>query len=151
MIHSRYIVGCMFSVLCILYSYITYQGNRWGYLPQLLETCNNREFRWRLSHLNFTYMCAILRAGHIVAVGSSLGRREAWSLLGWVQVAPANFTPPVVETFSRTLFHPRPVLASCVILTRQLTFHAGILPISCRVDQVVAKIYSIVIQTAGHS
>ena len=97
-------------------------------------------------------MCAILRAGHIVAVVSWRGRREAWSLLGGVQVAPPDLTPPVVETFSSTLLHPRPVLASGVILTCQLTFHAGILSISCRVDQVVAtKIYSIVIQTAGAS
>ena len=97
-------------------------------------------------------MCAILRAGHIVAVVSWRGRREAWSLLGGVQVAPPDLTPPVVETFSSTLLHPRPVLASWVILTCQLTFHAGILPINGRVDQVVAtKIYSVVIQTARPS
>ena len=140
-----HIGGCILFFSCIImqiFSFTPITGHL--QIEQILDKIVTSE--------PYTYMCAILRAGHIVAVVSWRDRREAWSLLGGVQVAPADLTPPVVETFSSTLLHPRPVLASGVILTCQLTFHAGILPISCRVDQVVAtKIYSIVIQTAGPS
>ena len=67
-------------------------------------------------------------------------------------MAVANFTPPVgfgLGSSSATFLQPRPILASWVMLTCLLTFHAGVLfiPLQPGVYQVVSMVNRVVIET----
>ena len=122
------------------------------YPNQWKPAIKQRIYIKRLSDLqNLTYMPTIFRTRYIVAVFSFLS-------FDWIQMALANFTPPVgfkLESFSSATFlQPRPILASWVMLTCLLTFHAGVLfiPIKPGVYQVVCTMVNrVVIKTRSAS